>query len=214
MDAEKKILRAIVANNACHARFLNTLSLMELCGAQKLSRLFKTLPAVDFLLEHVAEEYRHAFFLRRLANKLAPKTSRSFSNSDVFAKAQSVFYISHLDRRISLQLKSWPQKSPIRLAYLLTTAAIEQRALPFYQMYQCILDEAQAGFSLKSIISEEENHLSFILQQITEEQLPKNLLETCYWLEQDLFLAWMNAVAAEIHAHDHASSRLELVNIN
>jgi rubrerythrin len=189
----------VVRNTQWHARFLNTLSLMELCGAQKLSSLLRSEPSSTFLLEHVAEEYRHAYFLRRLANKLGNKNFTSFDETQVFAKSESIRYINHLDRYISLELRSFPKKSRLRLLYLLTTAAIEQRALPFYRMYQEILDEENLCLSVKSIISEEEHHLASITNAIAIEKLPEDLLRTSCAFEHDLFTRWLNAIADDLN---------------
>jgi rubrerythrin len=198
---QKILLNEIVRNVRHHARFLNTLSLMELCGAHKISRLIKTIPNSSFLLEHVAEEYRHAFYFRRLANKLTDKHYEDFDEENVFCKQKSMTYIHNIDRHICLFLKEHGllRQEPIHhLAYFLSTLTIERRALPFYRLYQSIIEKHNLAMSIKSVIREEENHLQKMDIQISEKNLPTNLLEHCFAMERITFKSWINAVTKEI----------------
>lgn len=199
---ERALLSEIVNNQPWHARFLNTLALMELCGAHRVARVISFLPKRTFLLEHAAEEYRHAYFLRRLANKLSDVPLEDFGQENVFCLRQSKSYIRNLDRRICLLLRSHgllKTHSIHRLAYLLTTFAIEQRALPFYNLYQEVIDEHAAPISIRSVISEEEDHLREMDEQISRENLPSKLIDDCFMMERSLFAAWLTQVAKELN---------------
>src|SRR3974390_92113 len=61
------LLRGLCRNPGLHARFLNTISLMEHIGSRKimLSQGKSTLP--ESILRHLNEETRHAHFFRRAA---------------------------------------------------------------------------------------------------------------------------------------------------
>lgn len=197
----QSLLLTIVQSPMLHARFLNTLSLMELLGAQKLSRFIVRSRPSTFLLEHVAEEYRHAFFLRRLARKLANNLVDDFTKSSVFCMRLSMRYINNLDRQILVTLKDHGYQKHDRriyLTYLLTTLAIERRALPFYTSYQAILDHERIPISVKSIISEEEDHLRHINTHVEQEQLSCELIDDCVMLESINYDAWLNALALSI----------------
>ena len=159
LTAKVEFFDKIVKCPKTHARLLNTLSLMELCGAQLISRALPKLALTSFVLEHVAEEYRHAFYLRKCANKIAQK---ELSTSDAFCIAESRRYLRSLNLAACRMLKN--QSIP-RLPYLLTTFMIETRALPFYQAYQSIIEKNHIQISLKSIIAEEEDHLNQIKEE-------------------------------------------------
>jgi rubrerythrin len=198
-NSERILLHKIVQNREWHARFLNTLSLMELCGAQRLARAMLSCPQRTFLLEHVAEEYRHAYFLRRLANKVAERDLATFDEENVFCHKQSSSYIKSVDRRICISIKHHAISFITNIAYLLTTLVIEQRALPFYTLYQQVIEEHRIPISLKSLITEEEHHLSEINQEITDTDLPTDLVNDCLANEKILFDRWLSHVTAALN---------------
>ncbi len=195
-------LSRAVQDPLVHARFLNTLSLMELSGAHKLSRLIsRRISVSNFLLEHVSEEYRHAFFLRRLAHKLSNGTIDSYADDHVFCKRSSINYINLLDRKILLALRKhgFCQKNQRPyFAYLLTTLVIEERALPFYERYQAILDNLKPTMSVKSVVSEEQHHLQEIGHCVSRENFPKELIHECYAIEAHTYGNWIASLSEEI----------------
>ena len=61
------IIKKIVTDDVLHAKWLNTLSLMENTGARKISAGEHPLDVTLIVLKHAAEEARHAFHrLRRV----------------------------------------------------------------------------------------------------------------------------------------------------
>ncbi|HXW52755.1 MAG TPA: hypothetical protein VEL47_01490 [Myxococcota bacterium] len=197
------LLPRIIPEPVMHGRFLNTLSLMELSGAHRLSRFVQNSVSVsNFLLEHVSEEYRHAFFLRRLAHKVSNDAITSYDDQHVFSKRTSLGYVRALDRKIVVALKNHGfrhREMRPHLAYLLVTLAIEARALPFYQRYQAILEKFDLTLSVKSIVSEEQHHLQQINHSVARENIPQELIEECYAIEAELFENWTASLAQEIH---------------
>lgn len=192
-------------NPLLHAQFLNTLAYMELCGAQKISKSLRLLTAHTFLLEHASEEYRHAYYLRKLANKISQVPINQFDNKTIFCARMSRNYIYQFDRHIMLLLNKFGLRKTTNanfLAYILTTFAIEQRALPFYQLYESILREYELPISVKSIICEEDSHLSEMRVQITNERISEEILIEVLALERECFYVWLNAVTKEISDHD------------
>lgn len=195
---EKSLLNAIVADPMRHARLLNTLSIMELCGAELISKALPKLSLSTFVLEHVAEEYRHAFFLRKLANKLA---QRELDVKDTFAIRKSRFYLKSLNLHTCRLIKSHNLPMSMGnafLPYLLTTYMIEMRALPFYKTYQAVIDENHIPISLKSILAEEVDHLHQIKEQIALLNLPSTLLFECLKVEKRAFARWLFDINLEI----------------
>lgn len=193
------LLVQLITHPGLHARFLNTLSFMELCGAQKLARLGKSITASTFWLEHVAEEYRHAFFLRSLAGKLHHHFD-AYTTENTLALMASKNYIGLMDTNLCRLLKKHDLLSPEH-AYVLTTLVIELRALPFYRLYQEMLDSHAVGISVKSIISEEEHHLEEIQTRLQVFQLPTALIDEAERLEKDLYQRWLHRLT---HALKHA----------
>jgi bacterioferritin (cytochrome b1) len=64
------LLYLIIADNDLHARWLNTLSLMENTGARKISASEDPLTVTYLILKHAAEEHRHAFYLKKQIEKI------------------------------------------------------------------------------------------------------------------------------------------------
>ena len=200
-NREDALLSEIVQNTNAHARFLNTLSFMELCGAKKLSQTIGRRYFSTSMLEHVAEEYRHAYFLRRLANKISVSPIDDYSHENVFCKRQSRAYISDLDRRVSIALRHHQELHNPMMCYLLVTYAIEQRALSFYKLYQEMLDRHGTPISVRSIISEELDHFKEMEQKLNDTQLPTDIFNACSDIEAQLFGLWVNGLAKELHCH-------------
>ena len=65
-----KLLSAIINDNQLHARWLNTLSLMENTGARKISASEDPETVTYIILKHAAEEHRHAFYLKKQIEKM------------------------------------------------------------------------------------------------------------------------------------------------
>src|SRR5438874_2336608 len=92
-------LRALCADAGIHARFLNTLSLLEHLGSRKIM-LARVEVRDGALLKHLAEETRHAFFFKRAAEKLA-RNALDYSPESTLAGAAARFYMDRLDVRVS-----------------------------------------------------------------------------------------------------------------
>lgn len=188
-------MQKIVANPKLHSQFLNTLAMMEFLGAQKISCSLSFLTPTANLLEHVNEEYRHAHFLRAQALKL-DQNNNSFDPCHTMNFHRSRSYLFKLDALITRQLKKhygpgfhkkWP--------YLLTTYAIEKRALPFYESYQALLSNVGSPIKIQSIISEEKSHLLTIEKEIESEKIPNTLINESLIIEQKLFKRWLDGMA-------------------
>lgn len=188
-----EIFSYILADTTRHACFLNTLSLMELAGAKKLTRLLRY-RSDNFLLEHLAEEYRHAYYLRKLASKLAGR-ELDFSKDNLLNARAANNYISHLDRLVCILIKEKELDKKYHYSYaafLLCTYVIEQRALSFYKNYQLYLSNAGLSINVKSIISEEEKHLQFITQGLANDPALASLIAPTTAIEDKLFYAWFD----------------------
>jgi len=147
-----RLLSAVLADKALHARFLNTLSLMEHIGSRKImaSQAGGVLAAES--LKHLAEETRHAFFFKRAGERAAGR-ALSYEDEDLLAGPEARGYMGRLDGFIAAQVEG-------PAAYLYMSLVIELRAVAVYRLYQDALKQAGTGPNLASVLAEEKHHLT------------------------------------------------------
>jgi len=163
------ILPTIIADNELHARWLNTLSLMENTGARKISASEDPVTVTYIILKHAAEEHRHAFYLKKQIEKTGDGLCPTYSGEYLLAPSYSKYYLNQLDVDVCRYLKKELGLSGRALrfaAYLLVTYAIEVRADELYPVYQDALDAMGSKINVKSIILEEEGHLEEMINQL------------------------------------------------
>src|SRR5580700_1374074 len=127
----KDTLALIVANAQLHARWLNTLSLMENTGARKISAGEDGQAVTAMTLKHAAEEHRHAFYLKKQIEKVLPGAYPTYAAEYLLAPVLSRQYLNRLELAVWRYLKHELDLSAQGLrhaAYLLVTYAIEMRA--------------------------------------------------------------------------------------
>lgn len=196
------ILPKIVADNQLHAKWLNTLSLMENTGARKISACEDPVTVTYIILKHAAEEHRHAFYLKRQIEKTGEKLCPTYANEYLLAPVSSKYYLNLLDVEVSRYLKKQLNLSGAELrfaAYLLVTYAIEVRADELYPIYQQALDNAGSKVNVKSIILEEEGHLEEMINQLHHFSPDwQTHADKAVAIESRLFADWVNTLSAEI----------------
>ncbi len=147
-----------------HARFLNTLALMEHIGSRKIM-VSQTRGGLDQeVLKHLAEEARHAYFFKRAAEGMA-RRALPFDNASAICPASAKMYFGRLDASIEDALG--PVTSS-EVPYLYVSLTIELRAIWTYRLYQQALVASGAALSLKGILAEEELHLQQMLDRLEE----------------------------------------------
>lgn len=196
------LLSAIVATPQLHAKWLNTLSLMENTGARKISASEDTETVTYIVLKHAAEEHRHAFYLKKQLEKLGENFCLTYAADYLLAPRESKFYLNRLDLEVCRYLKTELGLSGKELrfaAYLLVTYAIEVRADELYPIYQEALTEAESKVNVKSIILEEEGHLEEMLNQLRVFSLDweKHALKAVS-IETNLFKNWIESLEKEV----------------
>ncbi len=147
-------LSDICANPAQHARFLNTLSLMEHIGSRKIMASQSGAMLQQETLKHLAEETRHAFFFKRAAETMAGQ-SLDYGTTNIIVGPAARMYMARLDAYIENALSNVPREA----AYLYMSLVVEFRAVWFYRLYQDVLTTKHISLSLKSVLAEEELHL-------------------------------------------------------
>src|SRR6201994_1603895 len=99
------ILPVIIANNELHARWLNTLSLMENTGARKISASEDPVTVTYIILKHAAEEHRHAFYLKKQIEKAGAAFCPTYADEYLEAPNYSKYYLNVLDVEVCRYLK-------------------------------------------------------------------------------------------------------------
>lgn len=123
----KKIIQKIVATDNLHAKWINTLSYLENCGARKIAACEHPTLVKEEMLKHAAEEFRHAHYLKRQIEKISTTPMDSYALFFILGEISTLHYLSCLDLKISRYLKKRGlSKSKIKeMTYLLVTYAIE-----------------------------------------------------------------------------------------
>ncbi|QKJ33169.1 hypothetical protein HQ865_14205 [Mucilaginibacter mali] len=196
------LLNTIVNNDTLHARWLNTLSLMENTGARKISASEDPQTVTYIILKHAAEEHRHAFYLKKQIEKFPGSSCPTYAGQYLLAPAYSKYYLNQLDVQVCRYLKSELNISGAELrfaAYLLVTYAIEVRADELYPVYQDVLDAVKSKVNVKSIILEEEGHLEEMINQLQQfsPEWEKHAA-VAVKIETVLFNSWINGLGEEL----------------
>src|SRR3984957_12933917 len=102
----QQLLSRIVAVPTLHARWLNTLSFLENCGARKIAACQHPTLVKEEMLKHAAEEFRHAHHLKRQIQKVSSDLMDTYSLSYMLGGTATLHYLSHLGLKVSRYLKT------------------------------------------------------------------------------------------------------------
>lgn len=188
-------LAAIAGERTRHARFLNTLSMLEHMGSYRIMVTQSSARMAQGTLKHLAEEARHAFFFKRQADRIAGKPLE-YRDADMIAPAAARMYFRRLESVVAHACGK--TRVGRRMIYPYVSTVIEYRAVWGYTIYQRALDAAGVSISLKSLLAEESNHLSQMTAAL-DDPTPGRLwsfLDTEHGLFERL-LASLEAAAAE-----------------
>lgn len=198
-----ELITAIIKDPEGHAKWLNTLSMMENVGARKIARFEDPELTNTTILKHASEEARHAYVLKRMISKIGVDGYSTYEKEFLLVPNMSKHYLHKLDvfaaryLQINFNLQGYPMRY---LTYLLVTYAIEMRADKLYPIYEAALKESQTKqISVRSIIIEEEGHLEEMINQLEAglknwEVHAKVMTE----FEDTLFNEWIEAVKKEV----------------
>lgn len=194
----KEVVEKIVVADGLHAKWLNSLSMMENTGARKISKYEDPVYTGIIVLKHAAEEARHAYYLKKQISKLAKDTCPDYSYPYLLAPVESYHYLNMLDIEACRYLKKNLKLEGRALkhgAYLMVTYSIEVRADMLYGIYQDALTRHGSKVNVKSIIAEEEGHLEE-MQRMLEVFHPdwERLAADVCAIENRLFEEWVAAI--------------------
>lgn len=197
----EKLLTTIVASDELHAKWLNTLSFLENCGARKIAACEHPTLVKEEMLKHAAEEFRHAHHLKRQIEKVSSKPLESYSLSSMLGGWATLHYLTALNVKTSRYLKrlALSKYSIKEAAYLLVTYAIELRAEELYPIYDSVLRKAASRVAVKSILLEEKEHLEEMkegLKLLSSGFIHADRVST---IENDLCKLWLDEVAKDVY---------------
>lgn len=196
----EEILEFFIAEPERHRRLLNTFSMIENIGAQKIHRFQRFGFTSEFVLRHAAEEARHALFFKSKTRFLGKRSPMDFSKDQIIAPSASRNYLRQLDIKVNRYLKineRCENRQRLFLAYLLTTLLIELRANTLYRTYEAILRNTKSPISIRSVINEERHHLREI-ESILTEHMAHNMNTTLIHMrefEECVYRNWIKQIS-------------------
>ena len=160
-------LDRIVRNDSTHARFANTLSLLEHIGSVKIART-QSRPQIDAdILQHLAEEARHADLLKRLVGRIGGDALPDYTDEHLLAGPAARGYFARLDATVRRFVRTHCGAATAdAAAYNLVTWLVERRAMWLYPVYQDALEQSGSRLSVRSIIGEETRHLEDVMSAL------------------------------------------------
>ena len=179
-----------------HARWLNTLSYLENCGARLIARCEHPTMVTREILRHAAEEFRHAYYIKSLIPKIIPEGLSDYSLPNLIGGRATYQYLHRINIMISRWLKyerNLTGGDLKKVAYLLVTYAIEVRALSIYQWYEGILLASNYPISVKSILREEVHHLAEVDESLDTLADGHTMKQAAKEIESELHRQWLAA---------------------
>ncbi len=201
---EKKLiplLIKIVQNDILHAKWLNTLSYLENCGARKIAACEHPTLVKEEMLKHASEEFRHCHYLKWQIKRVSLSFFPNYCPSSILGGITTLQYLNKLDLFISRFLIKecmLDKRSVKKIAYLLVTYAIEVRAQKFYPIYEAVLRKHRSKVHVKSILLEEEEHLDEMQEGIKKLKLGKRYATHACLIEEVLFNNWIYSIETDL----------------
>ena len=196
-DPLKQAICKIIRHPEMHARWINTLSYLENCGARKIARCEHPTLVREEILKHASEEFRHAHYLKRQIGKVVSYRLEDYSPKNLLGGSDTLSYLNRLDLYVSRILTTRVELSKNDVkdgAYTLVTYAIELRAQELYPIYAACLQELNSTVRVNSIIMEEQEHLCEMQYRINLMQNSEQLLKHTLNFEGEICKKWINAI--------------------
>lgn len=189
----EELLIKIIQNDELHAKWLNTLSFLENCGARKIAACEHPTLVREEMLKHAEEEFRHAYHLKRQIEKIAAGSYKDYSQ--ILGGLPTRHYLHRLDTQVCRLLKN-ANLFEKELAYNLVTFAIEKRAISLYSLYEACLRANQSKITLKAILLEEANHLNEMEAALSS--LPIIYIDQAIAIETNLYHTCLSSIKMEL----------------
>lgn len=163
MQSLRTPLKAIIADDRLHARFLNSFSYLEYRGARKMARALESEDIDDDVLAHAMEEARHALYLKKMAMKIGGTEFKYYRPQTLLSESAIKRYIHELDSTAgAVILQAHEPRHARKAVYHFVTWLLEVRAIALYEIYEELLRSVASPVSLRPILADEENHLTYV----------------------------------------------------
>lgn len=163
------LLPIVVRNPELHARWLNTCSFLEYIGFRKIVKSQSAETMNLQILQHAAEESRHAITLKRLALQAGGANFDHYAPSTLLAGEAAEAYFQGLDRACANRIAAaFPASEATSITYLYVTWLIEERAVGVYGAYRDALRAAGREAPLQGLLNEEAQHLAQVKQALAD----------------------------------------------
>lgn len=149
----RRTLDRIAENDALERQWLRTLSLLEFIGARKIGKTAAAHHPSRAVLEHWADETRHAAVFAALAEEGVEGGA-----PDYLCGEEAKAYFAALDAALASRLAALSAGTDPSLVYLLVTAVIERRAMVLYPLYKAATRRASVREALGRVVVEEQAH--------------------------------------------------------
>jgi hypothetical protein len=194
----RQLIDRIVKNPLLHGLWINTLSYLENCGAKMIAASEHPTLVKEEMLKHAAEEFRHAFYLKKQLARIG-KTYEDYQLGSTLGGWPGTHYLKRLNLQASryLQTLKLAGAQIKELAYLLVTYAIELRAEELYPIYQAALKRSQSKVQVQSILLEEKEHLHEMEKELNRIPSSSQHVEIVCGFEACFFRRWLKACQAD-----------------
>jgi hypothetical protein len=149
----KSVLQMIVQDKATEVRWLNTLSFLEYIGSRKIAKTACLTHPTFEVMEHYADEARHAFAFKHLSSLLSIKET-----TETLCQEDGLAYFQNLDQQLTRWITDLTGQEDTYQNYLMVTTMVEKRAMQLYPLYKSLTPHPEVKEELHKIILEEANH--------------------------------------------------------
>jgi hypothetical protein len=148
----RRVLERLIPDPALESAWQQTQSLHEFIGARKIGRTAAAHHPPLEVLQHWADETRHAAAFQTLAVELGGGKAQPYLCGE-----EAKRYFAELDRSLSDWVQAQYGEAPV-LNYLLVTTTIERRAMALYPLYRSVSRHPRVRQELSRIVVEEQSH--------------------------------------------------------
>ncbi|MGD8341130.1 MAG: hypothetical protein PVH89_10125 [Gammaproteobacteria bacterium] len=192
----RSVLNRIVASSELHPKLMNTLSMLEHMGSQKIMATQHGSTIDQATLRHLAEECHHAYFMKRQAEKAAGH-SLEYTPTDLLEAPSARMYFQRLEAAMIRRLET---EQSVTATYLYMSMIIEFRAVWFYSLYQHALKRVDHSLSLKRLLGEEQNHLTAMAEQLEHTgELSDARIDSFIAIEHKLFSRFLDSLQQSLN---------------
>ena len=163
---------------------------MEYIGARKILKSLHQENINEKILAHATEELRHAQVLKKAAQRITPGLCKSYLPDELLCVTDATHYFQVIDHAVQQQLIN---NNPMQ-AYLYTTFLIETRAIEFYSIFEATLAELNRPTVFRGIITEENRHLTEIVNCLKRDITFTNNMYILSAFEKKEFMNFINSI--------------------